>query len=190
MLKMENNKKNITNAEIENAVIEFKNGSVEAFTLLYSVFSKPIYRFCFRILNDEESAQDAYQETFIRVYERRQTFNGTNFGSWVYAIAHNTCINYIRKRKHTQSIGENDYGFHPKHYLKIGLREHIAEQISKLPLSLQEAVVLKDMEGLPYKDVAEILGIDLSLAKVRVLRARLRLKELLEPIMKELNETA
>lgn len=187
---MENNKKNITNEQIENAVIEFKNGNVEAFSLLYSIFSKPIYRFCYRILNDEDIAQDAYQETFIRVYERKDTFKGTNFGSWVYAIAHNTCINYIRKRKHTKPIGETDFGFQPQQYLKIGLREHIIEQIGKLPLSLQEAVVLKDMEGLPYKDVAEILGIDLSLAKVRVLRARLKLKELLEPIMKELNETA
>jgi RNA polymerase sigma-70 factor (ECF subfamily) len=73
--------------------------------------------------------------------------------------------------------------------MKIGIREHIDEMLSKLPLSLKEAIVLRDMQDMTYKDISEVLGIDLSLAKVRVHRARLKLKELLEPLMRELYES-
>lgn len=186
---MEINKKHINPERIKEAAQEFSKGSTVAFSFLYSIFNRPIYRFCMRILNDEQTAKDAFQETFVRIYEHRASFNGENFESWLYTTARNTCINYIRKRKKTTSIGEMEFGYAPKGYMKIGLREHIEEMLSKLPLPLKEAVVLRDMQDLTYKDIADVLGIDLSLAKVRVHRARLKLKELLEPLMRELHES-
>ncbi len=183
-------KKDINHTKINQAALDFKKGDIQSFNYLFSYFKKAIYRFCLRILGDEASAQDAFQETFIRVYERISTFNGGNFESWLFITARNTCINFIRKRKNTQAITELDYGFAPKNYLKIGMKEYIELQLAKLPLSLREAVVLRDMEDFSYKEIAEILDIDLSLAKVRVHRARLKLKETLEPLMRELNETA
>lgn len=186
---MEINKKHINPERIDEAALELKKGSTVAFSFLYSIYNRPIYRFCHRILNDEQTAKDAFQETFVRIYEHRADFNGAKFEKWLYAIARNTCINYIRKRKHLTPLGEMDFGFKPSQYLGIGMKEHIEEMLSKLPLPLKEAIVLRDMQDLTYKDVAEILGIDLSLAKVRVHRARLKLKELLEPLMRELNES-
>lgn len=186
---MEINKKHINPERIREAAIEFSKGSTVAFSFLYSIFNRPIYRFCKRILSDEQTAKDAFQETFVRIYEHRASFNGNNFESWLFTTARNTCINYIRKRKRLISLGEQDYGYTPSKYMKIGIREHIDEMLSKLPLSLKEAIVLRDMQDMTYKDISEVLGIDLSLAKVRVHRARLKLKELLEPLMRELYES-
>jgi RNA polymerase sigma-70 factor (ECF subfamily) len=186
---MEINKKHINPERIREAAIEFSKGSTVAFSFLYSIFNRPIYRFCKRILSDEQTAKDAFQETFVRIYEHRASFNGNNFESWLFTTARNTCINYIRKRKRLISLGEQDYGYTPSKYMKIGIREHIDEMLSRLPLSLKEAIVLRDMQDMTYKDISEVLGIDLSLAKVRVHRARLKLKELLEPLMRELYES-
>ncbi|OGU58386.1 MAG: hypothetical protein A2X64_03530 [Ignavibacteria bacterium GWF2_33_9] len=186
---MDISKKNIRSEQIKEAAIEFSKGSTVAFSFLYAIFNRPIYRFCMRILNDEQTAKDAFQETFVRIYEHRASFNGTNFEAWLYTTARNTCINYIRKRKRTSSLGELDFGYVPTKYTKIGIREHIEEMLDKLPLTLKEAVVLRDMQDLTYQDIADVLGIDLSLAKVRVHRARLKLKELLAPLMREINES-
>jgi RNA polymerase sigma-70 factor (ECF subfamily) len=186
---MEINKKHINPERIQEAAEEFSKGSSVAFSFLYSIYNRPIYRFCMRILNDEQTAKDAFQETFVRIYEHRASFHGANFESWLYTTARNTCINYIRKSKRTVRLNDQDYGFVPSKYQRIGIRENIEEMLNKLPLSLKEAVVLRDMQDLTYKDIAEVLGIDLSLAKVRVHRARLKLKELLEPLMRELYES-
>jgi len=182
-------KKNITKEILNEAGLEFANGSQEAFNFLYKVFSKKVYRFCVRMLDNHDAAKDAFQETFIRIYEFRKMFSGKNFESWLFTIARNTCINYIRRHKtNTKSLDEVEIGFNPRRHLGIGIKEQIEEKLNQLPIALKEAFVLRDMEDLTYEQIAEVLEIDISLAKVRVHRARLKLKELLKPLLKEINE--
>lgn len=185
---MDFDKKNITKEQVNEVAIMFANGDSEAFNFLYKLYSRKVYRFCQRMLNNVEIAKDALQETFIRIYEHRNSFTGQNFESWLYTTARNTCINYIRKRKITTPIENVEIGFQPRKHLGIGIKEHIEEKVNQLPIALKEAFVLRDMEDLTYDQIAEILEIDLSLAKVRVHRARLKLKELLKPLLKEINE--
>lgn len=182
------NGKHITRETITEIANEFAKGNPDAFDFLYGIYSKKVYRFCARMLEDQDLAKDAFQETFIKIYEHRNSFNGTNFESWLFATARNTCINYIRRRKNNQSIDEVEIGFQPRKHLGIGIKEHIEEKLKLLPIALKEAFVLRDMEDLAYEQIAQILEIDLSLAKVRVHRARLKLKELLQPLLKEINE--
>ena len=141
------------------------------------------------MLDNTEVAKDAFQETFIRIYEFRSMFSGKNFESWLFTIARNTCINYIRRHKtNMRSLDEFEIGFKPRRHLGIGIKEQIEDKLNQLPIALKEAIVLRDMEDLSYEQIAEILEIDVSLAKVRVHRARLKLKELLKPLLKEINE--
>ncbi len=190
MMKMNFEKKNIDNESILAAAKKFSKGDPEAFNFLYKIYNKKIYRFCLRILNDSAAAKDAFQDTFLRIYEYHKSFDGINFQSWLYATARNTCITHIRKRKNNISINDMNFGFTPRKHTDIGIKEHIEEQVAKLPYAHREAFILRDMEDLTYQEIAYVLGIDLSLAKIRVHRARLRLKELLKPLVKELNETA
>ncbi len=71
----------------------------------------------------------------------------------------------------------------------IGMREFIEKSIAQLPVTLREALILREYEERSYQEIADILGIELSLAKVRVHRARLLLRKMLQPIMKEIHET-
>ncbi len=175
--------------ELNQAMIQFSKGSAEAFHLLYSAYQQKVYRFCLRMLGDHALAEDAFQETFIKIYEHRKEFKGINFQAWLFTIARHTCLNYIRTRKEHESYEEMQHG--RSFYMDevFGAKEFIEKAIQKLPDSLREALLLREYEECSYNDIADILGIDLSLAKVRVHRARLILRKLLKPLVKELYES-
>lgn len=184
-------KVNIDNheANIENAVEDFRKGSAEAFQVLYRKYSQKVYRFCLRILVDEQAAKDAYQETFVKVYENRENFKGDNFNAWLFTIARHNCLNYLRRKKDFDSYDEshNTQTYTNEH--DVMLKEHIQSAIDKLPIVLKEALVLREYEDCSYQEIADILEIELSLAKIRVHRARLLLRKILEPIVREINES-
>lgn len=183
-----NNKHN-EDKEYKEAVLQLKKGSAEAFQILYHRYHNKVYKFCLRILGDEALAKDAFQETFIKVYEHRKNFRGENFAAWLFTIARHTCLNQIRGRKDFDTFDE---GFHSSRKSKnrdIGLKEQIEKALETLPLQLREALVLREYQGFSYKEIADILKIDLSLAKVRVFRAREILRKLLKPLRKELHES-
>ena len=186
--KMFRKKENIKNKDFEIPLEELLAGSAEAFKILYEKYSSRIYRFCLKILGSETLARDAFQETFVRVYEHRKSFTGNNFSGWLFTIARNTCINIIRRKKHHVNFDEVNFQNDLNQPRDLLLKEIIDDAISKLPLKLREAIILREYEDYTYNEIAEILGVDLSLAKVRVFRARKLLKEMLKPIVKELNE--
>ncbi len=174
---------------VQDAIDALKQGSAEAFHLLYSKYHQKIYRFCLRMLGDEAAAKDAFQETFIKVYEHRKSFRGSNFSGWLFTIARHTCLNVIRARKTHDSFDEvlNSSGYTKES--DVALKDYIDKAIAVLPITLREALILREYEECSYKDIANILDIELSLAKVRVHRARLILRKLLTPLVKELNES-
>jgi RNA polymerase sigma-70 factor, ECF subfamily len=134
-------------------------------------------------------AKDAFQETFIKVYEHRREFKGENFAAWLFTIARHTCLNMIRSRKEYDTFDEEFHSTQKEPVTDVGMKEHIEKQIAKLPVALREALILREYEDCSYNEIAGILGIELSLAKVRVHRARLILRKLLKPLMKELHES-
>ncbi len=186
---MNGEESNRKSKDIIRAENELKRGSAEAFKILYRKYHKQTYRFCLRMLKDKDIAQDAFQETFIKVYENRKQFKGDNFSSWLFAIARNTCLNLIRRRKEFDSFEEFNYLPNNQKQSDVGLKDQVAKAISTLPLPFREALLLREYEEHSYKDIAEILGISLSLAKVRVHRAREILRKLLLPIKRELYES-
>lgn len=179
----------INEDEILNAVTKFKGGSAEAFKILYDVYGQKVYRYCLRLLSDPDLANDCFQETFVKVYENRQSFKGISFPAWLFRIAHNTCMSSLRNRKNTEEI--QDVYFVNDNFGNddFALKREIKNAIDKLPKALKEAILLREYEDLSYNEIAEVLSIDVSLAKVRVFRARVQLKSLLKPLIKELNES-
>lgn len=165
---------------------EFRDGSRDAFRLLYDRFEYPIYRFCKHLTGDEATARDAFQETFIRMYEHRRELKTDRFESWLFSIARRVCLNLIRmRRREHESFDESFHTNAGAPETDDILRAHLSRALSMLPFSLREAIILRDVEGHSYSDIAEIVGIDLSLAKVRVYRARLMMRRILSPIVTE-----
>ena len=167
----------------------FRGGDRQAFRALYDRFEQPIYRFCRHMVSDEDLARDAFQETFIRMYENRTSLRTTNIQSWLYAIARRVCLNLLRsKRKGHEAFDEAFHGEAEEMKGDVFLREHLDAALAKLPITLKEALILRDVEGHSYKEIADIVGIDLSLAKVRVYRARLHMRRLLSAVVPERNK--
>ncbi|MCX7735889.1 MAG: RNA polymerase sigma factor [Candidatus Kapabacteria bacterium] len=183
------NKHRANEKEVQKAVEQLNQGSAEAFHILYEKYRNNIYKFCLRMLNEVELAEDAFQETFIKIYEHSSEFKGENFSAWAFKIARNTCLNYLRSKK--EFISFNDELYEPIDYQKedIVLSEFIKKAIAQLPIPLREALILREYEDLSYQEIANILNIDLSLAKIRVHRSRLILRKILEPLKKEIYES-
>ncbi|HRP02575.1 MAG TPA: RNA polymerase sigma factor [Candidatus Kapabacteria bacterium] len=179
----------ITEEDIANASSKIKDGSAEAFKILYEAYAQKVYRYCLRMVGDQDLANDCFQEIFIKIYEKRETFKGVSFGAWLFRIAHNICINHIRSKRITEEIEDNHIYTDKDAVGDFGLKREIQKAIQKLPAALQEAIVLREYNDLSYNEIAEVLGIEVSLAKIRVFRARTQLKVLLKPLIKELNES-
>lgn len=173
----------------EQTIEAMKSGSAEAFHLIYNEHSQKVYRFCLRMLGDPELAEDAFQDIFVKVYEKKALFEGNNFNAWLFTIARNTCLNVLRSKRQFDQFDEDFHGGKYEMSNDIGVKKFIEESIQKLPIALREALLLREYEDCTYKEIAGILDIDMSLAKVRVHRARLHLRKLLEPLAKELNES-
>lgn len=175
--------------EVPIEVIEaFSAGSQDAFKFIYRKFSQRILKFCYKVLNNDEIANDIMQEIFVKVYEKRNQFHGTNFKAWIYTIAKNQCINQLRKKRTFDELKEDlNLGYIPQNR-DFSLQNLIESALAKLPIEYREVIVLKDYEDYNYNEISEILNIEVNLAKVRVFRARAALRKILEPFQKEINE--
>ncbi len=174
---------------LEETIEDLRRGSAEAFQILYRKYNKKIYRFCLRMLGDKMLAEDAFQDAFIKVYEHRTDFRGENFTSWIYTIARRSCLNIVRTKKQHESFDELAYKTQLEVQRDVALKEILDKAISSLPIPLREAILLREYEECSYKEIADILDIQLSLVKVRVYRAREILRKLLAPIKRELHES-
>lgn len=174
----------LTDDRLVAVVTAFRDGDREAFRTLYDAFHVRVYRFCLRMVADEAIAKDAFQETFIRMFEHRSTLRGDNVRSWLFSIARRVCLNMIRsKRSGHEAFDETFHGMGETDESDVALRQQIERALEQLPVALREALLLREFEGHSYQEIADIVGIDLSLAKVRVFRARLMMRKILAPIL-------
>lgn len=170
--------------DIGGLIASFRIGDARAFDALYAMYQSRIYRFCRRMMGDDVLAKDAFQETFIKMYEHRTELRGDNITSWLFSIARRVCLNMLRTRRMDHDAF--DETFHARSEAvdaDVILRERIEAALTRLPVALREALVLREYEGHSYNEIAAIVGIDLSLAKVRVYRARLLMRKYLAAVM-------
>lgn len=153
-------------------------GDARAFDLLMEAHQRRVFAVCLRILRDREEALDATQETFITVLRKAGGFQGrAAFSTWLYRVAVNTCYDLLRKKKRRRAARMPE-GYDPRDTSANGvldaveLRPAIEEALTRLPEEFGAAVVLSDLEGLPLKQVAEILEVPLGTVKSRVFRGR------------------
>lgn len=183
----------------DHALIEAtKSGDEAAFAVIVDRYRNPITNYLYRFLNDYEEAVDLAQETFVRVYfaiERYHTEYA--FSTYIYRIATNLAISEIRKRKRRKLLSltglfqtdvEDTTEFQPpderslqdENLLDDEQTRVIARAISTLPEKYRVPIVLRDVEGKSYEEVAAIMELGLGTTKSRISRARGLLKEKLK----------
>lgn len=183
----------------DHALIEAtKNGDEAAFAVIVSRYRNPITNYLYRFLNDYEEAVDLAQETFVRVYFAIDRYHTDfAFSTYIYRIATNLAISEIRKRKRRTILSltglfQNDTDdateFQPADTKALPDRELvddeqgrvIAKAIATLPPKYRIPVILRDIEGKTYEEIAQILELGLGTTKSRISRARGLLKEKLK----------
>lgn len=180
----------------DHALIEAtKNGDEAAFAIIVGRYRNPITNYLYRFLNDYEEAVDLAQETFVRVYFAIDRYHTDfAFSTYIYRIATNLAISEIRRRKRRTILSltglfqadiEDTSEFQPADDRALPDREliddeqgrMIARAISTLPPKYRVPVVLRDIEGKSYEEIAQILELGLGTTKSRISRARALLKE-------------
>jgi RNA polymerase sigma-70 factor (ECF subfamily) len=175
----------------ESDLIErFKKGDPSAFEAILLRHQDRIFNLCRYMLRDSRDAQDAAQEIFLKVYKGLEGFRpDASLYTWLYRIAVNTCLDYKRKSRREPFWGEplaedlpSDEPFPDQIYESRESTEAIQLALQKLPSKLRAAIVLREMEGLSYEEIAEVLHISLGTVKSRISRAREQLRRLLKKI--------
>lgn len=160
----------------------------EAFAVLYRRYNKRIYAYCVRALGNPEDARDVFQSVVLTIYDKRQLFIDGSFAAWLFTITRNMCLKTLRNRKQTSEFVEDlheseDRNSHSSDFL---LRAELRKAINDLGPEFREALELRYFDDLTYEDIAQALSITVSLAKVRVFRAKKMLAKTLSPILDEL----
>lgn len=170
-----------------------KKGDSAAFEELVNRYEDKIFRLTKNITGNQEDAEDAMQDAFLKAYSHLQDFHGdSRFYTWLVRIAANEALMRLRKRRPNQfSLDEpvegdtglmprelEDWGPSPEQdYAQAELQGILAEFIDKLDLEFRIVLVLRDLEELSTQETAEALGISIPAVKSRLLRARLKLRE-------------
>ncbi len=178
--------------EIDELIEQAKDGSHIAFEELVRLTYKDTYTLAFRLTGDEEDASDVVQETYLRVHKGLKKFRGdAQFSTWMHRITANCANTFLgrRGRNRTDELPDDSVvidlnpASDPVHRADIGdLRAQLTEALLSLPPKLRAVVVLRDIYDLPHESIAAELGITESAAKVRLHRARKRLRERLYPL--------
>ena len=167
-------------------------GDLHAFDEVYERFGEMVYNLAVRLAGNREEAADLTQEIFLRIYRHLGSFGGrSTLKTWVFRIAINHCRDRLsRHYPAMQSIDDDsdeggvsiaDPGRGPEDLaLAADEGRRVAEGLSRVPPVFREAVVLRDLEGLSYEEIAEVLGVRVGTVRSRIARGREQLRTLLE----------
>jgi RNA polymerase sigma-70 factor (ECF subfamily) len=175
-----------------------QTGDLAAFEQLTTRYERRIFSLAFRILRNEHDAEDITQQTFLSAIENLASFRGeASFGTWLMRIATHAALKIIRKRKGLETVSleaatepdaDSNYLPHPEYITdwrqspeelvhRNETRQLLEEALSQLSEKHRLVFLLRDVEGLSVKETAEALGLSEANTKVRLLRARLQLRE-------------
>lgn len=178
----------------KHLVTAARRGELAAFNQLVLRYQSVAYNVAFRIMGDAEAAADATQEAFLKAYRGLDGFRGESFKAWLLRIVTNTCYDQLRARQRRPSSGLEDIvedvehtwrlaegGESPDEYAeRVELNRVLQWALAQLPPDQRTVVVLSDIEGLSYEEIAVVMNIRLGTVKSRLSRARARLRDLLQ----------
>ena len=168
-----------------------RQNDLDAFNELVLHYQNLAYSVAYRMLQDEDAAADAVQDSFIKAYRALNTFKGGSFKSWLMRIVTNTCYDVLRarKRRPTESLDDQVVesasvttlsampAMPQEHAESTELRQFIEQSIEYLPDDQRLAILLCDVHGYAYDEIVDITGWPMGTVKSRISRGRIKLRE-------------
>ena len=182
----------------EQALIQdAQGGNLDAFNTLILHYQDSVFNTALRILGDEDLAADAAQDAFISAFKSINSYRGGSFKAWLMRTVTNACYDELRRQKRRPTTplepdtedGEEmdspkwlaDPGMTPDQVAEADELEHAIQHcLNNLPLEFKTVVVMADLQGMDYTEVAVAVKVPLGTIKSRLARARLRLRECLQ----------
>ncbi len=182
--------------EERRLVASAQRGDVEDFNALVRLYEGRVYNLCYRMLGDSDSAADAAQDAFLSAFRNLRSFRGGSFRSWMLRIATNICYDALRARKRRPAISLDmdadedddssplqiaDAAESPTDFaLRRELATAIQHGLGALPDEQRVILILSDIEGLAYEEIAQITNTNIGTVKSRLSRGRARLRDVLK----------
>lgn len=189
------------NDEDRRLIADCLLGNREAFSQLVSRYQSRLYNAALRLVDTPEDAADVVQDAFLNAFQSLRSFKGdAEFFTWMYRIAFNVAVSLKRKKKATVSLsalepGRNGMGAKShepvdvSEYVKPGTALERTEEerllynaLGRLSSEHRDVLVMKDIDGLKYEEIADVLRIPIGTVRSRLNRARFELRELLAPL--------
>lgn len=169
-------------------VEQARRGDKHAFNQLVQAYQRPVYNLTYRMLGNQQEAEDAAQETFLRAYASLRKYNADHkFSTWLFSIANHHCIDRLRKRRVTlvsyddNPVLQNLEGMapRPENSALVGeQRDEIQRLVAQLQPEYRMPLILRYWEDYSYEEIAETLGLTVAAVKSRLFRARQQMAKL------------
>ena len=176
-------------------ILSAQQGDLEAFNTLVLRYQNKVYSVCYRVMGDAAGADDGTQEAFINAFRRLETYKGGNFQAWLLRVATNTCYDLLRYQKrrpatHIDDLPGGDTDDGPPIPDTLNTPEEAAQQ-TELSEAIQNCInglsddqrvvlVMSDVEGYGYQDIADVTGVQLGTVKSHLSRARRGVRQCLQ----------
>jgi RNA polymerase sigma-70 factor (ECF subfamily) len=163
-----------------------KHGNTAAFGQLVTQYQQAVYNIAYRLTGNRQEAEDVAQEAFVKTYQALDRFDTQRpFAPWLYRIATNTALNWIKRRRLESGLDEETVpdGTTPNpevQAITAETTERLRAAIAGLPPDYRAAIELRHFQGLSYREMSEALNVPLSDVKSWLFRARRRLRKALE----------
>lgn len=185
----------------KEAIKRVQAGETGAFRELIKLYEKPVYNHCRGFLRNEQEAEDAAQEVFVNVFKGIKRFRGdSKLGTWIYRITANVCKNRLKHLKRinapliddaqetgdgettslVEKVKEKEEKEPDKEYASKSAGELITRRISELTDEQKQVILLRDVEGRSYEEIAQIMRLSVSAVKSKLFRARENLRDRLK----------
>jgi len=165
-------------------LLRSKRGDTEAYGQLVKLYQKSVFNVCYRMLNERRDAEDLTQESFVRAYQRLETFDLTRpFGPWIRRLATNQCLNYLQRKffvyeelEEERQLPSADRGKNPEtEQVQREQAESIRGAISRLSPQFRAVIEMRHFQDMSYAEISEALGMPLSDVKSNLYRGRRQL---------------
>jgi RNA polymerase sigma-70 factor (ECF subfamily) len=178
----------------EHLVSLSKDGNLHAFNSLVERYQGPVFNLCLRLIGEKGAAEDATQEAFLSAYRSIARFEGGSFRSWLFRIAANQSKDELRRRARRPAeslhsrFDDDETPFDvpdsaetaPEYLERVAVRESIGQALLSLPFEQREAILLSDLHGYHYEEIARITSANVGTVKSRIHRGRERLRAILK----------
>ncbi|MCX7748555.1 MAG: sigma-70 family RNA polymerase sigma factor [Clostridia bacterium] len=181
----------------KHLLIKAKNGDIEAFEKLIGEYQKKVFNIAFRMVGNHDDASEIAQEVFLKVYKSLKSFKEeASFSTWIYRITTNVCLDELRKKKNKKVISLDEeikaqdgemkrqvVDDSPTPEMAVEgkiIRKAVSDSIKMLSEEHRIVIVMRDIQGFSYEEIAKVLKCPEGTIKSRINRARQSLREILK----------